>query len=130
MNGLPLGNIYIHFLFYSAQRWMISCTPCSENCSSSFCHRIIPHRTSVLQAGLDLRTNSSIQIADWQTTAVPLPCAVTSGIRFIVRLSRVESVTKNGIMFVGKPRTGDPVTVLTTHVNRENCPLYGRTCQR
>jgi len=44
--------------------------------------------------------------------------------------SRVESVKKNGIMFVDKPRTGDPVTVLTTHVDRENCPLYSCTCQR
>ena len=61
---------------------------------------------------------------------LPSPCPVTSGIRFSVRLSRVASVKKNGIMFAGKPRTGDPVTVLTTHVNRENCPLYSRTCQR
>ena len=59
-----------------------------------------------------------------------LPCPITSGIHCTVRLSRVESVKKNGIMFVGKPRTGDPVTVLTTHVYRENCPPYKRACQR
>jgi hypothetical protein len=134
MNELPLGYIYIYFLFYSAQRWTISCTPCSEDCSLClFFFAIVFFVAAHLcykQGSISEQTRTKQHTNCRLANNCSLPCPITSGIHCTVRLSRVESVKKNGIMFVGKPRTGDPVTVLTTHVYRENCPPYNRACQR
>jgi hypothetical protein len=58
-----------------------------------------------------------------------LPRPMTSGVYCTVVCQDWIELKKNGIMFADKPRTGDPATVSTTQVNRENCLLYHRTSQ-